>query len=189
MRATVVAALATALASVGGCQTPSYGRPDAGPYEAQPFPPLPPATSLYLIAPGVGAVLQPTPPAHFGVTGNSRGAYRVIWTSLTQAQMTGSLWTSGHFTSLTLGCVDGTCAFGSKDRVTGPIDVDGGQRIDIDSEGAQQAKGITLISDTDPVILALYVNGTERPDLVALAERGTGRVKSSTVSPFAVTAD
>ena len=154
----------------------------------------PPASSpLYPLAVGATTGVRPGYEVGYGVTAIGPNAYRITWTGdATVAgtgyrEFSGSIWTSGRFTSVTPGCGASACPLEDGDYVSAPIAISQGERIDWDTYASVGFDGFDVTTDGGEVYVDALVDGARRADLVylPLAAQG-GHVVSPTLFPFAV---
>jgi hypothetical protein len=98
----------------------------------------------------------------------------------------GTIWTTGHFTSLTPGCLNMACPLESGDEVSGVIQVAGGEAITWSTIASDGWDGFSFVTDTEPVIYQVNVDGQPRQDLFLFPEYPTGTPTSPTTNPFAL---
>jgi hypothetical protein len=149
------------------------GAPGPGPASSSVIYPLPPGTTVPLrVGEAMGYQLLAIGP----------GAYRFRWTGDFLAnhesgrKFQGSVFTRGHFTSVTPGCDDGSCPLEEGEDYLSPIErVQGGERIRWDTVVWNGWDGFSFKTDAEPLYLELYVEGRSRPDLLEfIAPGGTG---------------
>jgi hypothetical protein len=98
----------------------------------------------------------------------------------------GTIWTTGHFTSLTPGCDNMACPLESGDEVSSVIQVSGGEAITWSTNASDGWDGFSFVTDTEPVIYQVNVDGQPRQDLFLFPEYPTGTPTSPTTNPFAL---
>mgnify|MGYP000949360504 CR=1 FL=1 len=167
------------------------GMTDAGAVE--PFPP--PETPVHRIRVGVGVMaLSPGDMAGCAITANLGGAFRIVCTGDGGATRTirsfrGSLWTSGRFSSVMRGCSASECALEGADRVSEPVTVTGGQRIDFNWDGASGLDGFDVVADAEPVFFSISMDGAQDATMVLFpSEDGFGATSTPAAIPFGLTA-
>jgi hypothetical protein len=149
--------------------------------------------TVYRIKPGASSVLQPGTQAGYAVTANLGGSYRVVWTgdagvSHTYTEFWGTMWSPGHLTNLVAGCSDGSCALESDDFLSGVrVDSSGGTRVDFDTFATTGLDGFDVVTDTEPVILDLYVDGARLPDLILFFNTDNNQISKAGTLPFGLT--
>ena len=127
------------------------------------------------------------------ITANTGGSFRLVWTGdVNQApqyhHFTGSVWTEGHFTSLTPGCTLGFCPLEKDDYISVPHVTTGGQRIDWDTFAADGFDGLDFVVDTVPIFIEPYVDDAAQPTLVYFpATDNGGQVSNTGAIPFGLT--
>jgi hypothetical protein len=147
------------------------------------FPPT--STTVYRIATGKTTGVQP----------GEQVGYRFKWTGDASANATGfrefygSVWTTGHFTTLIPGCANSNCPLepGEGDFVSAAQAVNGGQRVDWDTIASTGFDGFDFSTDAEPVYADVYVDGMHTPSVVFFPSADTGAVASPTALPFAAT--
>ena len=146
-------------------------------------------------APGVtvkvGGTVGVAPGAQVGyaLTAPALESYHFRWTGDAAVvadgyhEFYGSVWTQGHFTSLTPGCANGDCPLEQGDFVSNVEQVTGGERIDWDTFALDGWDGFSFTTDSEPVYFDVYVDGSRHPELVQFPS-GMGNLHPAT-SPFA----
>lgn len=198
------AALSSDSANCGGCGRgcPGGSACSGGACVAQnPFPnfglpggPVPPAsTVVYRLQPGAATVVQPGVEAGYGIAGNVGGSFRLVWTGDgarvgIYREFFGSVYTPGHFGSVTPGCAGQLCALQADDRLGAPVAAPGGgQRIDFDSVAADSLNGFDFLVSSDPVYFDLLIDGQRYPSLIYFPSTDTGRIATTAGLPFGLT--
>jgi hypothetical protein len=160
----------------GRCATPaSSGLPDST------------GAQVYSIDPGAGLVVQPGVQAGFGITGNTGGSYRIIWTGEAASggasynNFTGTIWTTGQFDSFNTGCA-GQCPLESDDVVNQPVAVTGGEVITFDATASTGLDGFDFTVTAEPVYFDLQIDGS-RLQAAVFFSSGNATVEPST-DPF-----
>jgi len=151
-------------------------------------PTLPDSTgaSVASIDNGAGLVINPGSQAGYGITANTGGSYRIVWTgdggsTGSFTHFTGTVWTSGTFDSFSTGCA-GQCPLEANDTVSQPAAVTGGERIDFDAFASTGLDGFDFTATQEPVYFQLYVDNQLRADLVFFASGG--QTVSPSTDPF-----
>lgn len=175
----ILGALAIGL---GGCGDPFY----------QTGGPVPTTAPVSRIEPGAGTVVQPGVAAGYGITASPGGSYRIVWTgdaaaSASYREFTGSIYTTGHFSTVTPGCANNACALESGDSVSLPVLTSGGMRIDFDTTATTGIDGLDFVVDTEPVFFNLYIDGAPYPELVMFTDGSTHQNASAPSMPFGLT--
>jgi len=191
MRTLRIGGLLAALAGAVGCGNHYTYYDGSAPYVGGPIPAGPVAT--YRIAPGLGTVVQPGAQAGYGITANTGGSYRLVWTgdagvSGGYREFYGSVWTLGQFTTTTWPC--GVCTIGDGDAWNDPVPVDGGWRIDFDTFAATALKGFDFITTAEPVYFDLFIDGQRYPQLVFFPSTDAtppGAISTAADIPFGLT--
>jgi hypothetical protein len=155
-------------------------------------PPLPTAnTPIYGIAVNTPTVLVDASQPGYAITANVGNSYRAVWTgNATFSAFRGYIIAQSSFTSVTIGCSDGSCPLESGDVITRPYNsAGGGQRIDFDTLAADGLDGLDFTLDSaDQVYFYMEVNDTYRPDLVYFTSSDVaGQVSNPASMPFALT--
>jgi hypothetical protein len=96
----------------------------------------------------------------------------------------GSVWTTGHFTSLTPGCLNAACPLESGDYVSGVIEVAGGERIDWDTVASTGWDGFSFTTDTEPIYFDIYIDGRQHPEVFFFASTPDGTTSTPASTPF-----
>jgi hypothetical protein len=143
----------------------------------------------YSVDPGASLIVAPGSQAGYGITANTGGTYRIVWTGEggvtgTFNSFTGTVWTTGHFDSFTPGCSDGSCPLESNDSVGQPTAVTGGETIDFSATTSTGLDGFDFSVTVEPVYFELFVDGTHRPDLVFFSSGG--QASNAGTDPFAL---
>ncbi len=141
---------------------------------------------VYAIDPGVGLVVSPGQQAGYGITANVGGSYRVVWTGDSQAsgsyrRFTGTIWTTGGFSSVTPGC-GGNCPLESGDFVSAPEALQGGTQITFDTVATDGLDGVDFIADVEPVYMDLLIDGSRLESLVFFSS--SGQASNPATMPF-----
>lgn len=150
------------------------------------------ATPLYTIAPGASTVVFPGQQAGYGITANTGGSYRAVWTGQAPTaynEFTGSVYTPGHFVSVSPGCGDNSCPLENGDVVNAPAAVSGGgEIITFDTFASDGLDGLDFVvsSDGEPVELDLHIDGQLYPQLVFFPA-SDGTISSPSSIPFDLT--
>jgi hypothetical protein len=98
----------------------------------------------------------------------------------------GTIWTTGHFTSITPGCTNMACPRESGDTVSSIMQVTGGEAITWSTNASDGWDGFSFVTDTEPVIYQVNVDTQPRQDLFLFPEYPTGTPTSPTTDPFAL---
>lgn len=100
----------------------------------------------------------------------------------------GSLWTRGAFARVTAGCADGACALEAGERVSDPIAVPGGQRVDFSWEVARDVDGVDVVVTGEPLYLSIRMDGLADPSRVYFpSQEAGGAAATAGGDPFALT--
>ena len=150
------------------------------------------STAVYRIKPGAATVVQPGQMAGFGITANTGGSYRFVWTGDGNAsgqyrEFWGSIYTAGNFSNIVPGCAGGICQLQSDDYLGQSQNVTGGERIDFDSNAASTLNGFDFVVNVEPVYFDLYIDGKQYPNLVFFPSTDTGQIANSAAMPFGLT--
>ncbi len=144
--------------------------------------------TAYSLDDGQGVTVLPGTQAGYGITGNTGGSYRAIWTgdaatSGTYREFTGTIWTTGHFDSFTPGCGDNSCPLEANDHIDNPVTVSGGEVITFDTFATDGLDGLDFtVTGTDPVYFDLLIEGQRQPTLIFFPSNG-GQTSPAT-DPF-----
>jgi hypothetical protein len=133
---------------------------------------LPPASTVsYVALVGGTDGVSPGTLAGYTLSPTALKTYRFRWTGdnivtgVGYREFYGSLWTTGHFTSVTPGCINQVCPLEAGDFVSTAYAVPGGERIDWDTFASDGWDGFSFTTDTEPVFFDVFVDGQARPDL------------------------
>jgi hypothetical protein len=154
---------------------------------------VPSGAVVHRILPGASTIVQPGAQAGYGITANTGGSYRLVWTgdagaSGTWREFWGSVYTPGRFLQIVPGCNGGICQLESNDSLTGAIQTGGGQRIDFDAFAADGLDGFDFIVDTEPVYFDLIIDNARYPNLVFFpATDNGGAISNVAAIPFGLT--
>jgi hypothetical protein len=155
---------------------------------------VPPSTTAsYAVKVGATVPIAPGTQAGYALTSAALMTYQLRWTGDAAVAATGyrefygSAWTTGHFTSLTPGCVNAACPLESGDYVSGVQNVAGGQRIDWDTFASDGWDGFGFTTDTEPVYFDVFIDGSRLPQLVSFQVGTNATTSSPASSPFGVT--
>ncbi len=155
--------------------------------------PVPSGSPVYRILPNTPTVVQAGLQAGYGITANTSGGYRLVWTgdggtSGTYREFWGSVWTTGTFTIVTQGCVQGACPLEFDDYVSPVATLTGGQRIDFDAFATTGIDGFDFAASPDPIYFDLLIDGKRYPNLVFFpATDNGGQISNVGASPFGLT--
>jgi hypothetical protein len=196
----ILVALAAGLAE-GGCEGGAAWPPSAEPAAAGNVVPrdghalFPPAgTPVYALQVGGEVRVSPGLKIGYSLTAKAPGSYRFRWTgddAVTRGgfhKFYGSVWTTGHFTSLVPGCDDGSCPLEPEgDYVSGVLRVDGGERIDWHTFASDGWDGFSFTTDTEPVYFDVNVENGPHPDLFEFPSAAAHGAPSAPASnPFGI---
>ncbi|MGO8995435.1 MAG: hypothetical protein ACLQVI_19155 [Polyangiaceae bacterium] len=153
----------------------------------------PSSTTTYAVEVGGTVPIAPGTQAGYALTASALKTYQLRWTGDASVnadgykEFYGSAWTTGHFTSITPGCVNSACPLETGDYVSGVETVTGGERIDWDTFASDGWDGFGFTTDTEPVYFDVYIDGNRLPQLFYFPV-GTNEVTTSPASsPFGVT--
>jgi hypothetical protein len=155
-------------------------------------PPLPTtATPLYTIVPNAGTSIDFTNPT-YAITANVGASYRIVWTgNATYSHFRGYVLASTAFASVTVGCVDGSCAFEPGDSFTGPYNIaQGGQEFDFDTTASSGFDGLDFVLSGDDLVY-FYLETNDVPDTTRVVftgvdTRGNLQLSNPGDMPFAL---
>jgi hypothetical protein len=146
---------------------------------------------LYGIQAGASTVVALNSDPGYGITANTGGSYRAVWTGSSAQQythFTGSIYTPGVFTAFNPGCEQGYCALENSDFVDTPVNVSGGgQQITFDTYALDGLDGLDFGVSAEPVEFTLLIEGAGYPSLVFFTSSDTGAVVSPGAIPFDLT--
>jgi hypothetical protein len=158
----------------------------------EPFPETT-STPVHRIAPGAGvAGITPGVMAGCAITANTGGAFRLVCNGSGGAsrfsRVRGSVWTTGTFSAVTRGCVDGGCALEAGDDVTAPVAVQGGQRVDFDWDVSTELDGFDFVASAEPVYFSISMDGRAEPSMVLFPSQDMGgATATASGNPFGLT--
>jgi len=167
----------------------AVGGAACGPYSGGQ---LPDTAFIYDIVPGASTFIQPGTQAGYGITANTGGVYRLVWTgdaatSGVHRHFYGSVWTPGTFAQITGGCISNVCPLESNDYVSAAATVYSGQRVDFDAQTSDGIDGFDVVVNAEPVTFDLYIDGARYPDLVFFSAAANGGAVSTVDGiPFAL---
>jgi hypothetical protein len=155
---------------------------------------IPPSTTTsYPVLVGGTVPIAPGTQAGYALTAPSLMSYQLRWTGDAAVaadgykEFYGSAWTTGHFTSLTPGCVNDVCPLEEGDYVSGVETVTGGERIDWDTFASDGWDGFGFTTDTEPVYFDVFIDGNRLPELVSFPVGANATPTIPASSPFGVT--
>jgi hypothetical protein len=186
-RLLVFLVLAACGSSVITTPPPQGGTHQDGAGSAEGIPPS--STMGYTVKVGASVPIAPGTQAGYALTASAPKIYQLRWTGNAAVaangykEFYGSVWTTGHFTAHTPGCVAAACPLETGDYVSGIEMVTGGERIDWDTFASDGWDGFGFTTDTEPVYLDVYVDGARHPELVSFAT-GAGTTASPAATPF-----
>jgi len=155
-----------------------------------PIATIPTSTTDYQVLVGGTVPVAPGVQVGYALTAPQKMTYTFRWTG--DAAVTGdgyqnfygSVWTTGHFTSLTPGCVNQACPLESGDYVSGVMQVSGGERIDWDTNASTGWDGFSFTTDTEPLYFDVFIDGSRHPELFEFAAAPSGNTSEPAASPF-----
>lgn len=152
---------------------------------------MPPSTTTsYGTLVGGTVPIAPGTQAGYALMAPSPMNYQFSWTGDGYAsgqfrEFYGSVWTSGHFTSVTPGCLGEACPLEAGDFVSEAYSVPGGERIDWDTFALDGWDGFSFTTDTEPLYFDVFVDVSPRPDLFFFPSApNSGSVLSPAATPF-----
>ncbi len=176
-----VSSLALVAVLAGGCVVHDNGPPPSGP-------------PTYRILPGASTIVSPGTQAGYGMTANTGGAYRAVWTgdsnvSGQYTSFTGTIFTPGSFSDFAPGCADNSCPLESGDEIDAPVDVvGGGQQITFTTTATDGLDGVDFAVTLEPVQFDIQINGNYYPDLVFFPDTDNGgQISTPSTIPFGLT--
>jgi len=119
---------------------------------------------LFRIDPGFATTVSPGTQQGYGITANTGGNYRAVWTgdvavSGAYSHFTGTIYTPGHFQFFDPGC-GGVCPDESNDVFVAPGPVaGGGEQISFDTFATDGLDGVDFQIDLEPVQFDLRIDG------------------------------
>jgi len=155
-------------------------------------PPLPTNATIYTLDVGHPVPVAPGTKSGYALTAPQPMSYQFRWTGDDKVagdgfkDFAGSIWTTGHFTSLTPGCLNNACPLETGDYVSPIIDLGNAQRIDWNTIASDGWDGFSFTTDTEPVLFEVWVDGAQRPDLFLFPEAPGGQPSSPAANPFGI---
>ena len=173
--------------SVGGCIIVTDHRGGVG-------GDVPLAAPTSSIKNGAGVTIQPGVQAGYGITANVGTSFRVVWTGDAAStgsgfrEFWGSVWTTGHFDSVTPGCAGNACPLEANqgDYVSAVIPVASGERVDWDTFASDGIDGFDFTATAEPIYFDMFIDGVRYPDLTIYTDGTTDQVASAPSLPFAL---
>jgi hypothetical protein len=145
---------------------------------------------VYRILPGAGTVVAVGSQPGYGITANTGGSYRAVWTgssAQSYTHFTGTIYTPGSFTAFQPGC-GGYCPDESSDIIYQPAPVaGGGSQISFDTYALDGLDGLDFGVSLEPVEFTLLIEGAAYPSLVFFTSGDTGQTASPGAMPFDLT--
>jgi hypothetical protein len=151
---------------------------------------------LFRIDPGFSTTVSPGTQQGYGITANTGGNYRAVWTgdvavSGAYSHFTGTVYTPGHFLFFDPGC-GGVCPDETNDVFVPPGPVaGGGEQFTFDTFATDGLDGVDFQIDLEPVELDLHIDGLS--DLQTAASVFfpdtdlNGAISTPTDNPFQLT--
>lgn len=174
-----------AIASLVGCSGHTSGAGNE---------PLPVGVATYAAKVGGTLPLAPGQQVGYALTATALETYQFRWTGDAAAtgsgyrEFYGSVWTVGHFTSVTPGCVGNKCPLESGDYVSAVENIAGGERIDWDTFASDGWDGFSFTVDSEPVYFDVYVDGLRHADLFYFPSAINGSAPTNpATTPFGIT--
>jgi hypothetical protein len=148
-------------------------------------PNVPTNAPVSQIQAGAGTSIAVGVQAGYGITANTGGAYRLVWTGDAAASgsyrsFQGSIYTAGSIQSVSPNVAAG-------DYVGQPLAVGGGMRLDFDTIAATDLDGIDFNVTSEPVYFNLVIDGTAQPALVQFPDATTQMQATAPGMPFGLT--
>ena len=144
----------------------------------------------YRILAGASTIVAPGSQEGYGITANTGGNYRAVWTGDVQvsgawSHFTGTIYTPGSFSYFDPGC-GGICPDEANDTFYAPAPVaGGGEQIVFDTYATDGLDGLDFAVTLEPVEFDLQVDGISRPDAVFFPSADAqGQIASPTEMPF-----
>jgi hypothetical protein len=160
---------------------------DAG---GSPIESIPSGTTNYVSLVGGTVPVSPGTKVGYALTAVDLMSYQFRWTGDAAVaadgfqNFYGSVWTTGHFTSLTPGCVNQACPLESGDYVSGITLVTGGERIDWNTDASTGWDGFSFATDTEPLYFDVLIDGNRHPELFEFAAAPSGAASEPAAAPF-----
>jgi hypothetical protein len=151
-------------------------------------------TPIYDVQPGTGIdqVLLGRDAGYF-ITANTRGSFRIVWTGDVNStamyrHFYGSVWTTGSFSSVIIGCTAGFCPLEADSYVSTVHPVAGGNRVDWDTFATSGLSGFDFMVDAVPAYFDFFIDGARHPELVLFPATANGGAASNVAQvPFGLT--
>jgi hypothetical protein len=158
-----------------------------------PFPAA--SAPVYSLEVGKDVPVSPGVKIGYSLIARSAGSYRFRWTGDDAVARSGfrkfygSIWTTGHFTSLVPGCDDGSCPLEPEgDYVSDVQSVDGGERIDWHTFTSDGWDGFSFTTDTEPVYFDVNIEVGPHPELLEFpSSAANGAPSTPAANPFGIT--
>jgi hypothetical protein len=153
---------------------------------------IPAGLSPSLVLVGGKVPVAPGTKVGYALTAIAPMSYQFRWTGDASVagdgfqHFYGTIWTTGHFTSLTPGCDDMACPLETGDVVSSVMHVQGGEAITWSTNASDGWDGFSFVTDTEPVVYQVNVDGQSHQDLFLFPEYPTGTPTSPTADPFAL---
>jgi len=172
--------------ALGNMDAPEAGQPAMA--EAMPGA----ATMVYLLKVGGAVPVAPGTQVGYALTAQQPMSYMFRWTGdarvggIGYSNFYGSVWTTGHFTSLTPGCTNQACPLESGDYVSGINVISGGERIDWNTNASTGWDGFSFATDAEPLYFDVFVDDNRQPNLFVFSQAPGGQPGSPAASPFGI---
>jgi hypothetical protein len=143
-------------------------------------PPVPVDAPVYNLKANATTPIKPGSQAGYGITGDGFGTFVIAWTGNTQpgnppVTFEGSVWTTGHFSSIVLGCSDASCTLEPDDVVSPPDGaMGGGEHIGFKTTSTDDLDGFEFSTDKEPVYFELKYDGLIQTPRVVYADADNG---------------
>ena len=155
---------------------------------------------LFRIDPGFSTTVSPGTQQGYGLTANTGGNYRAVWTgdvavSGQYSHFTGVIYTPGHFAYFAPGCPDNgvyLCPLEANDTIIAPGPVTGGgEQFSFDTYATDGLDGVDFQVTLEPVQFDLRIDGLTDPQVAASVffpntDLG-GAVSTPSANPFQLT--
>ncbi|MFO0601928.1 MAG: hypothetical protein U0324_02080 [Polyangiales bacterium] len=126
------------------------------------------------------------------VTAATGGSFRLVCGGLAAdrplARVEGSIWTHGAVSGVVPGCADSQCALEAGDRVSAPVAVPGGQRVDFSWAVSRDVDGVDFVVSEEPVYFSILMDGRPDPARVFFPSQDLGGAPATaSADPFGLT--
>jgi hypothetical protein len=157
-------------------------------------PPVPADAPVYTAKANAETTVKPGSQAGFGISGDGFGTFKLIWTGNTTkgnpaVKFEGSVWTTGAFSDIALGCSDDSCTL-EDDDVVDPVTgaMGGGQYIHFKATSTDDLDGFEFSTDVEPVYFDLKYDGLAQTPRVVYVDAAAQSPANPQKIPFGITA-